>query len=82
MILGLIPYFWLLMGAKFNYIIIFSLLLLVANALCETVLGFINTPDIIDMYYGFAGTGISFLTLLIIYKFGLSPNSEKRESQP
>ncbi|MBO0460739.1 MULTISPECIES: hypothetical protein [Enterococcus] len=82
LILGLIPYFWLLMGAKFNYIIIFSLLLLVANALCETVLGFINTPDIIDMYFGFAGTGISFLTLLIIYKFGLSPNSEKRESQP
>lgn len=76
LILGLIPYFWLLMGAKFNYIIIFSLLLLVANALCETVLGFINTPDLIDMCFGFAGTGISFLTLLIIYTFGLLPNKE------
>ena len=76
LILGLIPYFWLLMGIKFNYVVIFSLLLLVANALCETVLGFINTPDLIDMCFGFVGTGISFLTLLIIYTFGLLPNKE------
>lgn len=76
LILGLIPYFWLLMGVKFNYVVIFSLLLLIANALCETVLGFINTPDLIDMYFGFVGTGISFLTLWIIYTFGLLPNKE------
>lgn len=76
LILGLIPYFWLLMGIQFNYVIIFSFLLLVVNTLCETVFGFINTPDLIDMCFGFVGTGISFLTLLIIYTFGLLPNKE------
>lgn len=76
LILGLIPYFWLLMGIKFNYVLIFSLLLLVVNALCETVFGFINTPDLMDMCFGFVGTGISFLTLLLIYTFGLLPNKE------
>lgn len=74
LIFGLLGYFWLLMGVKFIYICYLHLFLLFINILSETVLKFMNTPDLIDMIFGFFGALVSFFTLLLIYKYGLDPN--------
>lgn len=45
LIIGLLGYFWLLMGVKFTYTLGLTIFLLIANLLSETVLGVMNTPD-------------------------------------
>lgn len=62
---------WLLLGINFNKIIVLEILFIVANILCETIMGFMNTPDLIDMVYGIIGTFITYVVLLNTYKKGL-----------
>ena len=50
LIIGLLGYFWLLMGVKFTYTLGLTIFLLIANLLSETVLGVMNTPDPLDMF--------------------------------
>lgn len=69
-----IGYFWLMMGIKFRNIIFFGIVLLVANLIYELFIPILNTPDIVDAYYGFAGTTLGFLFLLFVHKFGLKRN--------
>lgn len=69
-----IGYFWLLMGVKFRYILVFGFVLLVANLIYELYIPILNTPDIIDAYFGFAGTALGFLYLYFVFKFGLKSN--------
>lgn len=57
-------------------IILLGLFIVLGNVLCETVMGFMNTPDIIDAVYGIAGTIASFGLLLAAKKYGLSINNE------
>lgn len=59
---------WLLQGVSLKKIIIFGILIVLGNILCETVMGFMNTPDIIDAIYGIIGTIISFIALWLIQK--------------
>lgn len=62
---------WITQGVKFKYIILLGIALIVANVLCETVMGFMNTTDLIDALYGVIGVAISFVYLIIIFKHGL-----------
>ncbi|MCL2721416.1 MAG: hypothetical protein FWD47_08775 [Treponema sp.] len=69
-----IGYLWLLFGVKFSVIIILGTLLIIANIICETLLGFINTPDIVDAIYGIIGITIAFIFLFLTKKYGLIQN--------
>src|SRR5690554_4457879 len=51
-----IGYFWLLMGLKFQYIIFLGIAILAANFIYELFIPILNTTDIVDAYFGFAGT--------------------------
>lgn len=69
-----IGYLWLLRGIDFRYIAGFGAALLVINFIWERWIPILNTPDIIDAYYGFAGIFLSFLFLFLTGQFGLELN--------
>lgn len=79
LILGMLGYFWLLMGVAFPYTLGLTIFLLLANLLSETVLGFMNTPDPIDMVFGVVGTLIAFAVLWVIAAFGLKAAAEESQ---
>jgi hypothetical protein len=56
---------------KFRIIVILGIFLTIANYVCETFMGFMNTPDIIDVIYGIIGIAIAFVFLFIANKYGL-----------
>ena len=62
------------MGMKFRYVIVLGIALLLANLIYELFIPVLNTPDIVDAYFGFAGTILGFLFLFFVYKSGLNPN--------
>lgn len=65
-----IGYTWLLMGQKFRIVVVLGIFLIVANLVCETLILFLNTPDIIDFVYGVIGIGIAFIFLFFCNKYG------------
>ncbi|MGG5318244.1 hypothetical protein IGI49_004653 [Enterococcus sp. AZ071] len=68
-----IGFIWLIQGIKFRSIVFLGIVFVIGNLLCETLITFLNTPDIIDAYYGILGTLVSFLYLLLLNKYGLTP---------
>ena len=60
-----IGYVWLLLGIDFKYISLLGIVILIANFVYELWIRVLNTPDIVDAYYGVWGTIIAFLFLLI-----------------
>lgn len=73
-----IGYSWLLSGIKFRYVVILGLVMIAANFVCETLMGFMNTADIMDAIYGTMGIAIVFVFLVFTTKYGLIPtNTEK-----
>ena len=61
----------ILQKKTFHKIILLGVFIIVANILCETVMGFMNTTDILDAVYGIVGTLIGFCYFLVINKYGL-----------
>lgn len=64
---------WLLSGMKFGFITILGFLIIVGNFICETLMGFMNTTDILDAIYGTVGVAIVFIFLAITKKYGMIP---------
>lgn len=62
---------WILQKKTFNRIILLGLFIILTNIICETVMGFMNTTDILDAIYGIVGTLIGFSFFLVVNKFGL-----------
>lgn len=62
---------WILKKMTLRKIIILGLFIIIANIICETVMSFMNTTDIIDAIYGIVGTLIGFCYLLVVNKYGL-----------
>ena len=62
---------WILQKMTLRKIIILGLFIIIANIICETVMSFMNTTDIIDAIYGIVGTLIGFCYLLVVNKYGL-----------
>ena len=69
---------WILQKKPFNKIILLGLFIIIANVICETVMGFMNTTDILDAIYGIAGTFIGFCYFFVINKYGLEDIHEER----
>ncbi len=68
---------WMIQGVHFRYVVLLGVVTAIANIVCETVLGFMNTTDSMDAIFGVVGTAISFVYLAMIYKQGLIPMKEK-----
>lgn len=72
-----IGYTWLFTGINFNRILLLGVVFILGNIYCETLMTFLNTPDIIDAYFGIAGTLLAFAYLLAVKVFGLIPIDDK-----
>ncbi|KAF1296193.1 hypothetical protein BAU15_10425 [Enterococcus sp. JM4C] len=66
-----IGYTYLLTDAKFICINLLAVGLIIGNLLCETVMTFLNTPDIVDAYFGIAAVIIVYIFFLLFKKYGL-----------
>lgn len=62
---------WLLSGMKFRSITILGALLIAGNFVCETLMGFMNTTDVIDAIYGTVGVLAAYVYLFFTNKYGL-----------
>ena len=71
-----IGFSWTLQGISFKKIVVLGIVTMIANILCETVMGFMNTPDLIDAVYGIVGTIVSFCFLWASRKWGITPTQE------
>lgn len=74
-----IGYSWLLYGTKFGYITILGAVLIAGNFVCETLMGFMNTTDIVDAVYGTVGVLAAYVYLLFTNKYGLEEKSSGKE---
>lgn len=61
----------LIFGRERKAITLCAVLLILANILCETMLGFVNTVDILDAVYGVGGTVLSYILLWLISQYGV-----------
>jgi hypothetical protein len=73
-----IGFILLMKDVKFRFISLLGIVYIIGNLLCETLMTFLNTPDIIDAYFGILGTMVSFLFLFLTKKFGLIPITSKQ----
>lgn len=73
-----IGFTWTLQGVKFKYVAGLGVLLILANILCETVMGFMNTPDILDAVYGVLGTILGFCFLAVSKRYGFNAIEKTR----
>jgi hypothetical protein len=71
-----IGYLWLLMGMNLRILTARGAGLIVANVVCETVMTFLNTPDLIDAVYGIVGVLVAYAYLAITKKIGLEEITE------
>lgn len=70
-IFSAVGYIWLLMGLKISHIILFGIVVVLANFIYELWIPFLNTRDIVDAYYGCVGVIAALLFLVLVKKFGL-----------
>ncbi|GHV15296.1 hypothetical protein FACS1894219_12130 [Clostridia bacterium] len=69
-------YYWTKTGVKFKYIAYLGVFVIIANWICETLMTFYNTLDIIDAIYGSVGAVISFIFLAVMNKYGLEAETK------
>lgn len=74
LILAGVGFMWVMLALSFKYITLLTLLILLSNFIYELWIPVLNTPDIIDAYYGMAGSLLAFIWLLLIKSFGLKAN--------
>lgn len=74
-----IGYSWLLYGTKFGYITTLGAVLIAGNFVCETLMGFMNTTDIVDAVYGTIGVLAAYVYLFFTNKYGLEEKSSGKE---
>lgn len=71
-----IGYLWLLMGTNLRVLTAMGAGLIVANIVCETMMTFLNTSDLIDAIYGISGVLVVYAYLAITKKIGLEETTE------
>lgn len=62
---------WLTFGVKLRFVVFLGAFMIVANFICETLMGFINTVDIVDAIYGTIGIMLVFIYFYCVNNNGL-----------
>ncbi len=70
MLCTLVGYLLLSTNGKYKSVIIFGILVIIANIIYETILPILNTVDFIDAVYGIVAVVLSFIYLYFLDKKG------------
>lgn len=70
MLCTLVGYLLLSTNGKYKSVIIFGILVIIANIIYETILPILNTVDFIDAVYGIVAVVLSFIYLYLLDKKG------------
>jgi hypothetical protein len=62
---------WLTSGVKLRSVAVLGVFMIVANFICETLMSFINTVDIVDAIYGAIGIMLVFIFFYCVNSNGL-----------
>lgn len=62
-------------------VILIAILLFITNIVYEIFLSYLNTPDLVDAYYGICGTLLPFAFFYFYKNYGLKENP-KAEMEP
>lgn len=68
-------YIWLLYGSPLYWVYIFTVLVIAVNFIYELFLPLLNTPDILDAFYGLPGSVLACIVLVLIKQKGLVPKN-------
>lgn len=71
-------YVWLMMGMNLKSIILLGVIIIIANFVYELFIPVLNSLDIVDAWYGVAGTLAGFIFLFLAKKFGMKANKDLR----
>ena len=74
LLLSGVGFMWLMLGVPYKYTVVLAAFILASNFIYELWIGVLNTPDVVDAYYGLAGTLSAFIFLSIAKKFGFVTN--------
>ncbi|MBZ2175608.1 hypothetical protein K8M07_10210 [Schnuerera sp. xch1] len=62
---------WITSGVKFRFVTVLGIFMIAANFICETLMGFMNTVDIVDAIYGTVGVMLVFIYFYFLNNKGL-----------
>lgn len=71
-----IGFFWLMAGISTKHILYLGLTLIALNLIYELFIPVLNTPDIVDAWFGIVGSFLGGIFLFFIHRYGLKPNPE------
>ena len=71
MVLLIIGFVILCFGGRLRIVSIAALLIAVLGIIYECFLPFLNTPDIWDAVFGFSGTAVAYIYLIMLKRNGL-----------
>lgn len=74
-----IGYSWLLFGRSLRFIQLLGVCLIAGNLICETLMDFLNTTDIIDALYGTVGIVVAYIYLFFTYQYGRTERLQNNE---
>lgn len=69
-LLSSIGFLWVLMGMPRKFILMLGLLIAGVNVVYECWIPVLNTPDMVDAYYGLWGTASALCFLLLLQRYG------------
>lgn len=77
-ICSMIGFILLMLDVPSRYIAAMCIAIIFFNAIYELFIPMLNTRDIIDAYYGIAGTVVGFVFVTLLKQFGLKEFSPQR----
>lgn len=70
-IVVIISLIWLLQGISVKFVLWLCIIVVLINVIVETFVTVLNTPDVIDAVYGFAGVLLAGIFAVVAKKYGL-----------
>lgn len=78
LMVALLAFIMTLQGAAFKLVIWLGIIAVLMNFIVEVLISILNTPDIIDAYYGSAGALLTVVAMYGFFKVGIQTPAEAK----
>jgi hypothetical protein len=79
LMVALLAFIMTLQGAPFKFVIWLGIITVLMNFIVEVLISILNTPDIIDAFYGSAGAVLTVLAMYAFFKIGINTAAESKQ---